>query len=310
MNFLYCLDKNYNIQALMSFYTLNKHSNKNLNIFIAHKQPESLKKLLSNFKLEHLSFKFIKIDNTFNLPNLQNSHVTEATYYRMFAINLIKEKLDHIIYIDSDILFNSDPVPLFDDVLSDLYNSKHIISANTIGKYNTNDQETNDYFDYLNIDKKYFNAGVLIYDLDKYFIQDIGKKLEQHLINFNKEAKYWDQDILNTFFNGEYLELPKTLNNTVVIEDYDADIENLQKFKTLHFAGKTKPWHIEGLKYPLGKHFQNQYKIIFEKNYFISPFDKKRHLKELYDLLKNKKKLNHNNFYLLVGKSVFNLFKF
>ena len=55
------------------------------------------------------------------------------------------------------------------------------------------------------MDDKYFNAGVIIYDLKKYINDGIGNKLEKHLINFEKEAKYWDQDILNTFFNGNYL---------------------------------------------------------------------------------------------------------
>ena len=38
MNFIYCLDKNYNVQALMSFFSLNKTTSEKITIYIAHKQ--------------------------------------------------------------------------------------------------------------------------------------------------------------------------------------------------------------------------------------------------------------------------------
>ena len=309
MNFIYCLDKNYNTQAIMSFYTLNKLSNTKVNIYIAHNDPKSLEKVLDQFDFKKLSFNFLEINNNLLLPNLENSHVTEATYYRIFAINLLNEKLDHIVYIDSDILFNKDPVPLFMKFVNNLISSEFIISANTIGDYETNDQETKDYFDYMEMDDKYFNAGVIAYDLNKYRKNNIGEELEEHLINFSKEARYWDQDILNTFFNGKYLELPKSLNNNVVTEDSSILIEEALDNITIHFAGKTKPWHVEGLKYPLGNYFQKKYKEVFKKQYYIKPFDKKRHFKELVDLIKNKNDFLVDNYFKFLIKSLLKLIK-
>ena len=113
MNFIYCLDKNYNIQALMSFFSLNKVTSEKINIYIAHNQPSSLRKEINKYRFENLNFKFLEIKNNFDLPNLNNSHVTEATYYRIFAINLINDDIDHVVYIDSDILFNKDPYSTF-----------------------------------------------------------------------------------------------------------------------------------------------------------------------------------------------------
>ena len=310
MNFIYCLDKNYNTQALMSFLTLNNMTSEKINIYIAHNQPLSLSKDIEKYRFANLNFKFLEIKNNFDLPNLNNSHVTEATYYRIFAINLIKDDIDHVIYIDSDILFNKDPYSTFKQYLKDLKKSEYIICANTIGEYETDELSTIEYFDYMEMDDKYFNAGVIIYDLKKYINDGIGNKLEKHLINFEKEAKYWDQDILNTFFNGNYLELPKTLNNNVVVEDMDVKIEEVLDNITIHFAGKTKPWHVQGLKYPIGCFFQEQYRKLFNKSYFISPFNKSRHLKEVLEFIKQRKLYCVDNYLKFLFICLSKVFKF
>ena len=310
MNFIYCLDKNYNTQVTLSLYTLNQVTNSNINVYIAHNKPESLKKILSNYRFDNLKLNFLEIKNNLVLPNLKNAHVSEATYYRIFGINLLEKDLTHITYIDSDILFNKDPVPLFKECINNLINSEFVISANTIGEYKTDNQETKDYFDYLEMNDKYFNAGVITYDLKKYREDNIGQKIEKHLINFTKNARYWDQDILNTFFNGKYLELPETLNHNVVTDNKLVNMDKVFESITIHLAGKTKPWHVGGFKYPVGNYFQEKYKEVFNKDYFISPYSKLRHLKEIIDYLKNKSEYKVNNFFKFLMICVLKFFKF
>jgi lipopolysaccharide biosynthesis glycosyltransferase len=310
MNFIYCLDKNYNTQAIMSFYTLNKFVKETINVYVVHNKPETLIEELKNFNFNNVNFKFLKFENEVDLPNLENSHVTEATYYRIFAINLLDKEIEDIIYVDSDILFNKNPTNEFKKCLEVLKSSDFTISASTIGRYKKVDEETDRYFEYLGMDDKYFNAGVIVYDLIKYHKKNLSAKLEQHLFSFNKEARYWDQDIMNSFFNGKYLELDKSLNNSVALEDTKLNLEKVLENSTVHFAGKTKPWHVAGMKSPLGNHFQDIYLEVFKKKYFISPFNKIRHLKELFDFIVNKKDyLVENRIYFII-KSLRAVFKF
>lgn len=310
MNFIYCLDKNYNTQAILSFYTLNKFAKESINVYIAHNKPETLDKELRKFNFNNLSFKFLKINNKVKLPNLKNTHVTEATYYRIFAINLLDKEIEDIIYVDSDILFNKNPANEFKKCLEVLKSSDFTISASTVGRYKKIDEETDRYFEYLGIDEKYFNAGVIVYDLIKYHKNNTSSKLEQHLLNFNKEARYWDQDILNSFFNGQYLELEKSLNNSVALEDKKVNLEKVLENSTIHFAGKTKPWHVAGMKSPLGNYFQEIYLEAFNKIYFISPFNKLRHINELFDFIVNKKDYLVENRIHFIIKSLRAIFKF
>lgn len=287
MNFLYCFDKNYNYQAILSLYTLNKFSEKAHNIFIGHNDSKSIIKQLNKFNFNNLNIQFLDLKTSLKLPNLKNSHVTEATYYRVLALSKLDKNLDHIIYYDSDILFNESPIKLLEKYTRLLSNSQYTICANTSAIFNSGKNEIDEHLKQLGIKNKYFNAGVIIFDLKKFKSQNLDSKLMNHLLNFNKKAKFWDQDILNTFFNGEYLELPHTLNNCVELDDKKRKLHEQLNETTLHFAGKTKPWHIEAFKYPLGLHFQMMYKEAFKKNYFIRPFSKKRHLKELLSYVKN-----------------------
>ena len=41
LNFLYCFDQNYNIQALVSIYSLLENITEKINIHIIHKEPET-----------------------------------------------------------------------------------------------------------------------------------------------------------------------------------------------------------------------------------------------------------------------------
>ena len=114
---------------------------------------------------------------------------------------------------------------------------------------------------------------------------------------------------MNTFFNGKYLELPQTLNNNVVVEDTDIKIEDVLDNITVHFAGKTKPWHVKGLKYPIGCFFQKQYREIFDKSYFISPFNKTRHLKETLEFVKKSDQYCVDNYFKFLFISLSKIFK-
>lgn len=60
MNFIYCLDKNYNTQAILSFYTLNKFVKESVNVYVVHNKPETLIEELRKFNFNNLSFKFFK----------------------------------------------------------------------------------------------------------------------------------------------------------------------------------------------------------------------------------------------------------
>ena len=101
MNFLYCFDKNYNIQAYVSIFSLLENVNKKINIYIIHKEPEKFKKykkkILKHEKLNELHIQ--KFVNVFEFPGLFEAHVSEATYYRLFIEDYIPKNVEHLIFL-------------------------------------------------------------------------------------------------------------------------------------------------------------------------------------------------------------------
>ena len=45
INYLFCLDENYNTQFLTTLFSLNKNSNHKFNVFVLHENIQSLEKL-------------------------------------------------------------------------------------------------------------------------------------------------------------------------------------------------------------------------------------------------------------------------
>ena len=86
MNFLYCFDENYNIQASISIHSLLEHLETKVNIHIIHKNPHSFNKLLKKIKKhKNLSNIFTLHDmlvnlksSSFGLPMRYHGHIFMA----------------------------------------------------------------------------------------------------------------------------------------------------------------------------------------------------------------------------------------
>ena len=107
-NFLLCFDENYNIQAEVTISSLLENSNFKLKFYIIHDDPESFeesKKRLNSFSnLQSIEvYKFNKRQDIV-FPNFDESHMSEATYYRLFLSDYLPRTIKNIIYIDPDVI--------------------------------------------------------------------------------------------------------------------------------------------------------------------------------------------------------------
>ena len=107
LNILYCLDENYNVQASNSIYSILENTKDKINVYIIHKNPESFQKFskLILSKKNNVNFHIKKFDKTnLNFPNIDDSHVSEATYYRFYIDDYLPTDLEEVLYIDADII--------------------------------------------------------------------------------------------------------------------------------------------------------------------------------------------------------------
>ena len=66
---------------------------------------------------------------------------------------------------------------------------------------------------------KYFNAGVMVIDYEKWIKDSLSKKLISRLKELESKILFWDQDVLNSFFDGVYLELDNVYNFKIRCKD-------------------------------------------------------------------------------------------
>ena len=275
LNYLYCFDTNYNIQAFNSISSLLTNSINKINIFIIHKDKNSFEKYANKIQLHknlnQLNIHQFEAKELNEFPRIKNTHVSEATYYRLVFDKYLPHTLDFITYIDADIICVKSPDEAIQIEINNLKKSENIISVKTESLINEEHIETRDRLKLKN--NKYFNAGVKIVNFQKWKENSISKQLLIKLIEINEEIYFWDQDVLNAFFDGEYNELNKYLNFNLYLtgNDYfDKTSKNERnEMIFIHYAGSFKPWSIRGILNPKSKYYQDEHMKKNSNNYHI-----------------------------------------
>ena len=268
INILYCFDENYNLQALTSMISLLDETSEIVDIYIVHNNPESFTKLSKIIKSHKKVGKILitKFDKqNFTFPNVENSHVSEATYYRLFIEDLLPEQLDYVLYLDADIICYHDPSKEIQNVASSLLKSENTIAS---VRENFDDTEKNDINKRLNIDAdKYFNAGAMFIDLKSWRKKSIMSASLEIINQKNKDLKFWDQDVLNVIFNNDLIEINNSFNYIINIEK-DTLIPEETIF--LHYAGSFKPWTVRGAIEKNSIYYMEQYRKLNLEKFHIT----------------------------------------
>ena len=171
LNFLYCFDENYNLQAFTSIISLLDNLNEDINIHILHDDENTLNELPKVIN-KHKNLKKLSIykfnDRDYHFPNIEKVHISVATYFRLFIENYLPEEVGSIIYLDPDVICLTDPAEKIRYEIAKLTKSEKIISARTEHKRGEKR---------IDVDSLYFNAGVMLIDLNKWRKQSIQEKL-------------------------------------------------------------------------------------------------------------------------------------
>ena len=204
-NFLYCFDSNYNIPGSCSIYSLLENVSEKINIYIMHKDFDNASEFSDKIKnhkmLNKLTVKKVDL-NKYEFPNIDGTHISEATYYRLFLEDYLDDEIDSITYLDCDVFCINNPLDL---ITKNIENMKIIDSTIAV----SSEPSLSDH-GIKNLNMKtnmYFNAGVMVIDLKKWKKENLKNKFIKILNDLNEKLLFWDQDILNLSFDGDYSEL-------------------------------------------------------------------------------------------------------
>ena len=170
-------------------------------------------------------------------------HLAPATWHRVFLPELAPE-LGRVLYLDADVIAMDSLEPLWDTDLE----------GNVVaGVTNVPDPWAVTYFESLGLAAPYFNAGVLLMDLDRMRAEGLQERI---LAARTGHMPFADQDPLNVALAARRLELDprwNVMNSFHIYGDTARGIFGAERLAAAlarpgirHFEGPSvnKPWHV------------------------------------------------------------------
>ena len=162
-----------------SMVSLLDRIDEKININIIHNSKDvyqSIPQYIENHKnLNSINIHFFQ-NEKYTFPNLDNSHVSEATYFRLFIEDYIDKSDDFLIYLDADVVCIKNPIPYFNSIIQSMIDNDFTVAAMNDPSMPEIDERS------INLGIKsgrYFNAGVMIINYSKWIDQDIKTKSTQ-----------------------------------------------------------------------------------------------------------------------------------
>tara|TARA_B100002049_G_C16068648_1_gene371698 strand:+ start:384 stop:1469 length:1086 start_codon:yes stop_codon:yes gene_type:complete len=165
---------------------------------------------------------------------------SKLTYARLLLEDLIPV-LDKVIYIDTDILFLKDIEELWK--LS-LEGKSALVALEKTYTYLENDCPNIDILG-LNPKAPYFNAGLMVMDLERFRKYQISKRTLKYISEFPEACLHHDQSALNVTLYEDFKLIDQSWNTQAhrdifKIEKHISDFAN--RNLNFHFVTKVKPW--------------------------------------------------------------------
>ncbi len=204
---------------------------------------EDNKRKINKYQSQNVNIEFV--DLNYYIENVKDKlytrdYYSKTTYFRLFIANLYPQ-YDKAIYLDSDIVVLGD--------ISELYNQD--IGDNLVAAAPDDVIQTTKVFqeyaekvvgvsDYRN----YFNAGILLMNLDEFRKFNFQEKF-LYLLETVKFTVAQDQDYLNRLCKGKVKIIDKGWDRMPIATD-NMPIENI---KIIHYNLGQKPWKYDNIQY-------------------------------------------------------------
>ncbi len=242
LNICYSLDSQYAEQLAVSMSSIlnNSDEDENINFYILDGglSNEDKTNINSLKKIKNFSIEYININKEdFNCcPLLKEKdekyssyHVTLPTYFR-FKLPTLLNDLDKVLYIDCDIIARTSLKELFKENL----NNKALAMVL--------DAESKKEAKRLGL-KKYYNAGVMLINLDFWRKNNVEESLFNYAKNNSDKILWQDQDIVNIVLEDKIKSISEKWNFQYFLYE-KIDVKALSDSSIIHLAGRFKPWLI------------------------------------------------------------------
>ena len=159
-----------------------------------------------------------------------------VVYARLLLDLIVPPEAERVIYLDCDTMLLDDIAALHE---VDLGGKALGAVRDGWALFNKNGRDAREKRDIFDPASPYFNSGMLVIDLARFAAADIPGRLAELRAAGVLEKLYYDQDMLNLIFAGDWVELDWRWN---VIDPRMA--HQALHPKLLHFTGEQRPWSL------------------------------------------------------------------
>ena len=268
LNLVFAFDEYFCKYFAVTLQSLIEHSNPkklyDIVVFTSDLSDKNAKRLLrqipENFSIRFFNIKKYISNNFQNIKLKTRSYWTEEVYYRVF-IPIIMNKYDRVLFLDSDVIIQDDIYKLFSIDFED----KEIIAISDTIKLVTNSKDVEKRLKFIKNElrvknpKEYFNAGVLLFNVQKINKDNYIKSFLE--VMSLKKLEFQDQDALSSMFynRSKLIDLKWNLQYHVPFghqkdiasmdkEDYQEYCTAFDNPNIIHYTSPYKPWtdpHLE-----------------------------------------------------------------
>lgn len=171
-------------------------------------------------------------------------HISIATYYRLIIADLLPDNVERVIYLDADTVVIEDIQNLWEENLAGL----------PIGACGDEGGLTQSRRLRLPLTHKYFNAGVLIFDVEALRASNLVSRTQDIYRRYGQLITLQDQDILNILFCDTTCRLPLRWNvsqRLLLGNDLEPSYTHEEALDAaispaiIHFSDRVKPWSMK-----------------------------------------------------------------
>ncbi|MBF2063339.1 MAG: glycosyltransferase family 8 protein [Calothrix sp. C42_A2020_038] len=248
-------DDNYSmpLAATTCSVVANMKNPQNLSLYVIDGgiSPVNKTRIIQNLKSEQVKITWIKARRS-QFKNMQiSSTVTIAAYYRLLIPALLPSDIEKAIYIDSDVIVRSDIETLWHTEIGD----KYLLAVQDMGAPLVSSPRGLVNYQELGIpaDCKYFNSGVLVFNLKKWRQDNTSLAVIKYLNDYKQYVRWFDQDGLNAILAGKWGEIDPRWNQMPYLFRFGSWQESpfsqqeyynlLNNPYIIHYSTREKPWH-------------------------------------------------------------------
>ena len=281
------------VSVMIESIILNAKQKRKYEIYILSTNISLKNKENLNYQIKkdkRFSIEFINVTNVIKNKKLNTfAHLTIETYFRFLIFDLFPN-YKKILYLDSDLIINTDISELYDINIEGNYLAA-VKDIDTAGSLNFQKGKRKYIHEIIGCkgDDEYFQAGVILFN-----IIEIKKKISSEILFYIAQARKWDwmdQDILNFVFKGKIYYLHQKWN---CIMNWVGLIENKTRIDIMKLAPKSIfDEYLEARKNPLIIHYAGnqkpwEYPSCDFSNYFWKYANKSIYINQI--IIQNKKK--------------------